>query len=100
MQNHGVRQNRVHGGFNGSTRVNLSRINLPTHVSLHLAQIQWNEDVFVFGIRQPSARSFDPKNIVELDRRVACARLRQQRIAPNSCRELPQLRQFSFVPVY
>ena len=54
MENHWMWENRVHGSFNRSTRINVSGVNMLADMSPYLSQIQGNEDIFMFCVRQPS----------------------------------------------
>ena len=85
-----MREQRVHGsldgssqGFPGLQRMLAGRIRIVSYVASGVAKIDGNQDLVMRGVRQPLARRLDPKDAIDLDRGVPCARLDEQRISPQ-----------------
>jgi len=88
MQNDAVRQRGMHGGLERCTRVPVGGVNALPQAFRHFLQIQRNEDVIAQSVGHPAAGRLDPNDAVQLERAVASASLREQRIGSDALREL------------
>src|SRR6185312_2725242 len=102
VDNHALGQDRVHGGFNGTSQIvsvhpcaGPGEFHAVLQTVTQLLERNRHQHALLRRMSEPFTGCFDPKSVVDLYRRVPTARLNEEWIVAKPCRQMQQLVQFS-----